>query len=411
LFGINLTRLYTVLGRAGGYDGILSVGRVQTPLLDLVVRRDREIETFQPRRYFAVTAAIACGGSTFTSIWRAPENAAAPLFDNEGPLVRQEHALAIKAKVAGQPGTVVRSTRETKTEAAPLPYSLPDLQVDAAKRLGLTTKQTLDACQGLYETHRLVTYPRSDCRYLPEGHLDQATAVLAAVATNVPELASVVSAADRSRRSRAWNDEKVTAHHAIIPTVVAAPEAQLSAAERQVYDLVARRYVAQFLPPFEFYETRIEIEIAGERFRASGRQTIADGWCQLFAAAVPDERPDEDVEAADTPSSQSLPLLRDGDQVVCHEAAISDKQTKPPKKFTDATLIEAMTGISRFVDDRRSSSSFATPTGSAHRPRKPTSSRRWSSGGSSRGNAGISFRPTWVVRSSPRSPRSRPDPT
>lgn len=351
LFGINLTRLYTVLGRAGGYDGVLSVGRVQTPLLGLVVRRDAAIEAFQPTTYHVVTAAIACGGATFEATWQPAESAAAPIVDGEGRLVSREHALALKAKVSGRGGSVLRCMREKKSEAPPLPYSLPDLQMDAAKRLGLTARQTLDACQSLYETHRLLTYPRSDCSYLPEGHLDQATAVLAAVATNLPDLGPVVSRADGSRRSRAWNDKKVTAHHAIIPTVVGAPGATISSAQRKVYDLVARRYVAQFLPPLEFHETRIELDISGERFRASGRQTIAEGWRQLLAEPARDERRDDDGDELDALGRQPLPMVRDGDPVFSREASIAEKKTKPPKRFTDATLLEAMTGISRFVDD------------------------------------------------------------
>jgi DNA topoisomerase-3 len=228
---------------------------------------------------------------------------------------------------------------------------LPDLQMDAGRRLGLTPKQTLDACQALYETRRLLTYPRSDCSHLPEAHLDQATAVLAAVATNVPDLAPAVAAADRSRRSRAWDDKKITAHHAIIPTAIAAPEANLSAGERKVYDLVARRYLAQFLPAFEFYETRIEVEIAGERFRASGRQTVAEGWRALFSAPAAQDREQRDDASDGTESEQPLPLVRDGEQVACVEASISEKQTRPPKRYTEAALIEAMTGISRYVDD------------------------------------------------------------
>ena len=160
-----------------------------------------------------------------------------------------------------------------------------------------------------------------------------------------------VSTAERSRRSRAWNDKKVTAHHAIIPTVVAALGANLSPAERKVYDLVARRYLAQFLPAFEYNETRIELEVAGERFRASGRRTVDEGWRALFPPVAGKEREERDIEGEEPEGEQSLPLVRDGEKVACVGASISEKQTRPPKRFTEATLIEAMTGISRYVDD------------------------------------------------------------
>jgi DNA topoisomerase-3 len=352
LFGINLTRLYTVLGRAGGYDGVLSVGRVQTPLLGLVVRRDIEIDTFQPKTYWVLTVSVQCAAGPLTALWTGSEEGTPPGVDATRRLVSRERALAIKARVEGQRGTVLRCTCEKKSEAPPLPYSLPDLQVHAGKRLGLTPKQTLDACQALYEAHRLVTYPRSDCRYLPVGHNDQARAVLGAVATNAPGLAYAVSGAELSRKSRAWNDKKVTAHHAIIPTSVCAPNAQLSVAERKVYELVASRYLAQFLPAFEFTETRIEIEVTGERFRASGRQPIAEGWRNLVSVP-PAQEIDSDDEVDDIRRERPFPVLHDGDGVVCTAVSLSEKQTTPPKRFTDASLIEAMTGIARFVDDQK----------------------------------------------------------
>jgi DNA topoisomerase IA len=245
----------------------------------------------------------------------------------------------------------IQPTITVRPAAPPLPYSLPDLQVDAGRRLGLGPKQVLDACQSLYETHRLLTYPRSDCPYLPVGQHDQATAVLAAVATNLPSLLSVVGQADRSRRSRAWNDTKVTAHHAIIPTFVARPTAGLSPAEGGVYELVARRYVAQFFPAFEFHETTIEIAVGLDRFRAHGRETIAEGWRVLFAKLPPEQTGDDRQGAEDEDEGQALPVVRDGEALAVGEVAIGEKQTTPPRRFTEAGLIQAMTGIARFVDD------------------------------------------------------------
>jgi DNA topoisomerase-3 len=350
LYGMNLTRLYTLLGRAGGYDGVLSVGRVQTPLLGLIVRRDLEIERFQPRSYHVVRADIRCSRGRFTATWQ-PAADAAGVVDDAGRLQSREHATAIQTRVAGKPAVVARCSRERKSEAPPLPYSLPDLQIDAGGRLGLGPKQVLDACQALYEVHRLLTYPRSDCPFLPEGQHDQAAVVLAAVATNVPSLAVAVAKADRARRSRAWNDKKVSAHHGIIPTLIAKPAANLSPAERDVYELVARRYLAQFYPAFEFDETTIEILAGTDLFRARGRQPIVDGWRSLSARVPADDAADGRPDTEETDDSQPLPVLRDGETVTCSEVTIADRQTTPPKRFTDASLIQAMTGIARFVDD------------------------------------------------------------
>lgn len=351
LFGINLTRLYTILGRASGYDGVLSVGRVQTPLLGLIVRRDLEVEQFQSRNYYVLRATFDSVGNTFSATWQQPDGVGA-VVDAVGRLVSREQADAIQKRIAGKSGMVVRRVRDGRSESSPLPYSLPDLQIDAGKRLGLSPKQTLDTCQALYETHRLLTYPRSDCPYLPEGHLGQVSGVLAAVATNVTSLGNLIGKADRSARSRAWSDAKVTAHHAIIPTLVAKAAARLSSSERSIYELVARRYIAQFFPPFEYYESTIELTIEGERFRVQGRQPIAEGWRQILAPAATDE----DVATtgrADHQSAGPLPILRDGAAVKAIEISIAERRTTPPKRFTESGLIQAMTGIAHYVEDSK----------------------------------------------------------
>jgi DNA topoisomerase-3 len=347
LFGINLTRLYTLLGRAGGYDGVLSVGRVQTPLLGLIVRRDIEIEQFKPQPYYVVRATVRAAGGDFSATW-APTESAAAMLDADGRLLSRQHAIAVRTKVIGRSGDVTSCSRDKKAEPPPLAYSLPDLQVDAGKRLGLAPKETLDACQSLYETHRMLTYPRSDCQYLPEGQHEQAIAVLAAIAANVPALVPVVNKADPGRRSRVWNDKKITAHHAIIPTAVAKSAADLTPAEAGIYGLVARRALAQFHAPFEYHETKIELSIEGERFRASGRQTIAEGWRVVIPKIDADEdqeRPEEDESAG------PLPLVREREQVACGDVSIAERHTKAPRRFTESSLIQAMTGIARYVED------------------------------------------------------------
>jgi len=349
LYGINLTRLYTLLGRAGGYGGVLSVGRVQTPLLGLIVRRDLEIESFGPQPYFVLRALVQAGESRFSARW-VPSPGPSLTVDAACRPIDRAEVTRIRQAVVGQPGTVSAFTSAEKTEPPPLPYALAAMQIDAAERLGLSPQQTLGACQSLYEAHHLLTYPRSDCRYLPEGQFGQATAVLAAAAANVPALSVAVSGADRGRRSRAWNDTKITAHHALVPTTVATDLTALSVAERGVYELVARRYVAQFYPPARLREITIELWLAGERFRATGRQVLVAGWRPLLAASQPAARARPGTEDEEEPE-QILPALREGETVRCREAELVERQTSPPKRFTEAGLIEAMTGIARYVDD------------------------------------------------------------
>jgi DNA topoisomerase-3 len=343
LYGINMTRLYSLLGQAAGYDRrVLSVGRVQTPLLGLIARRDEDIERFQPAPYYVVSAEVRTGpGEVFSARW-SPEGQASNV-DEQGRILRKDVAEGIVQRSTGAAGRVVRSERECKSEGPPLPYSLADLQIDAAQRLGLSAQAVLDTCQSLYETHRLTTYPRSDCSYLPEGHLAQGEAVLAAVANQVPDLGSLANAADLSLRSRAWNDKKVTAHHAIIPTS-SIGRAVLSSTERAVYDLIARRYVSQFLAPCDYAKVRLELEIGGERFVATGRETLVLGWRKAALGASPE---DGETEGA------VLPALAEGDSVTVGEVLASDKETQSPKHFTDASLMQAMVNIAAHVSDLR----------------------------------------------------------
>ena len=350
LYGLNLTRLYTLLGRAAQYDGVLSVGRVQTPVLGLIVRRDLEIEGFTAKPYFTVVATVTAGDGAFGASWVPGEQQGG--LDSEGRLVDRAVAADVQRRTRRQPGVVRTATRERKSAGPPLPFSLARLQAVAGRRLGLTAKQVLDACQALYETHRLTTYPRSDCSYLPVAHLEDAGQVLAAIGENAPALRDSLAGVDRARRSRAWDDTKVTAHHAIIPTPTLRRDAKLSATEEAIYELIARQYVAQFYAPEEYEVAVVEVDVAGELFRATGRVTISDGWRVLFHGAG-DASAAEGADDEQNDPPQRLPPLSVGAPVVAADVAVNDKQTQPPRRFTDATLIQAMTGIARYVSDPR----------------------------------------------------------
>ena len=345
LYGINMSRLCTIAGRSQGYQGVLSVGRVQTPVLGLVVRRDREIDAFEPRSYYEVLALLQTeGGERFKAKWQ-PSDACQPWQDEEGRVLSRALAENVIRRITGQPGRVLRAERQRQRQAPPLPYNLSALQIDAARRFGLSAQQVLDTCQALYERHKLITYPRSDCRYLPEEHFSQAGAVTGALARVCPELAPALAGADLARRGKAWDDKKVEAHHAIIPTARTMDGDRLSATERHIYHLIARQYLAQFYPHWQYDDRQLEIEIAGGRFLARARQQVAPGWKALFAK--PDQRePEEDPEL-----QAALPELREGDELLCLEGELLDKLTQPPRYFTDATLLSAMTHIARYVTD------------------------------------------------------------
>ncbi|WP_420299340.1 DNA topoisomerase III [Edwardsiella tarda] len=340
LYGINMTRAYTLLGRNAGYNGVLSVGRVQTPVLGLVVRRDEEIEHFVAKDFYEVRAHIVTpAGERFWAQWQ-PSEACEPHQDEEGRLLNRALAEHVITRIADQPARVTGYNDKRESEVAPLPFSLSALQIEAAKRFGLSAQQVLDICQRLYETHKLLTYPRSDSRHLPEEHFAGRHAVMAAIASHVPELADLATV-DSERRNRCWDDSKVDAHHAIIPTARSG-NVSLSADERNIYQLVARQYLMQFCPDAQYRKCVIDLTIAGGAFCAKARFLAAPGWRALLGAK---ERDDED-------EGMPLPVVARDDVLHCERGELMARQTQPPRPFTDATLLSAMTGIARFVQDK-----------------------------------------------------------
>ena len=349
LYGINLTRAFSIKGRQAGVNSVLSVGRVQTPILGLVVRRDEDIEQFVSKPFYEVFAQLAVSAEqvvSFRAKW-IPSEACAPHQDEEGRVINRKLADNVVQRITQQPASVESVKRKEKKQYAPLPYNLSALQIDAAKALGMSAKQVLDVCQVLYEKHQLITYPRSDCRYLPKEHLNDISAVSTAIHANSEALRAVVDQADFSLRSKAWNDAKVDAHHAIIPTAKQTSLEKLGKWEQGVYRLIARQYLLQFFPAFEYADTQVDIRIAGGLFRATARETIKLGW----KLAMPQKASTKANDSEDG-ALVALPALIEGQSLWCHQGEVADKQTQPPAYFTDATLLAAMTGISRFVGDK-----------------------------------------------------------
>lgn len=335
LYGINMTRALTLQGRKAGFDGLLSVGRVQTPVLGLVVARDRAIEAFVSKPFYEVLAHLmTASGERFAARWQ-PSEACARWQDEEGRVLSRALAENVSGRITDKPAEVLDAKRKPGKQAPPLPYNLSALQIDASKAFGLSAQQVLDACQSLYEKHRLITYPRSDCRYLPVEHHGEASQVLQGIARTAASLGDAVASADTGLKSAAWNDSRVEAHHAIIPTSRA--HQGLDGAEAKVYGLIARQYLMQFFPSWQYSDTELQIQIEGGLFITRDRQTLAPGWKALLGK--------KDAKDAE------LPAVAKGDPLHCERGEVVEKQTQPPKAFTDATLLAAMTGIARFVED------------------------------------------------------------
>ncbi|MFT7558112.1 MAG: DNA topoisomerase-3 [Flavobacteriales bacterium] len=346
LYGINMTRAMTLQGRKVGFHNLLSVGRVQTPVLGLVVRRDIEIENFTPKPYYEVLAHLeTASGASLSAKW-CPSDACSNFQDEEGRIVSKALAENVVTRIRGQQALLDTLERKAKSQAAPLPYNLSALQIDAAKRYGYSAKQVLDICQTLYERHKIITYPRSDSRFLPQEHYLESSKLITAIAKHSAELQSIAQAVDKTLKSRTWNDAKVDAHHAIIPTKKSIQESKLSPQENHIYFLIARQYLCQFYPKWQYKDTRIDFKIAGGVFVAKARETQVLGWKSLFISnnKVSTEKQEEYP-------LQNLPSLSRGDTLHCLRGELCEKTTLAPKAFNDASLLSAMTGIARFVTD------------------------------------------------------------
>ncbi|NQD96329.1 DNA topoisomerase III, partial [Pseudomonas sp. CrR25] len=342
------------LGRQSGYQGVLPVGRVQTPTLRLVVDRDRSIANFVPVPYWAIEAQLASDGIAFSAQWRA----AAEACDEQGrclnPALARDAAAAMTAAASAR---LVRLRTERMREAAPLPFDLGTLQEVCSKKLGLGAQETLDIAQALYETHKLITYPRSDCGYLPLSQHAEAPAILAGLGRADPDLSQLMRHIEPQRRSRAWNDAKVSAHHGIIPTAVALTPARLVGKQRAVYELIRARYLAQFLPDHEYDRTQADFDCAGQALRAVGKQIVEPGWKRALPQAL------APAKAGETAPTQALPALREGQDCAVVEVRLKDLLTQPPKPFTEGDLIKAMKNVAKLVDDPRLKQKLKDTTG------------------------------------------------
>ncbi|WP_417517507.1 DNA topoisomerase 3 [Marinobacter sp.] len=346
LYGINLTRFYTLNYQQQGQKGVYSVGRVQTPVLGLVVERDNTIEGFEPRPYFRIEARFRAqeeeaDQQPFTARW-LPDDQFQDHLDEENRLLDRATAEQIATSIHSRPGSILESRFRDRPEAPPLPLSLSALQIEAGRLFRMGAKDVLDTAQNLYERHQLITYPRSDCRYLPEGHYAQREQVTGAIGRVLPDLGDACEKADFSRRTAAWNDKKVDAHHAIIPTSRTAPNGKLSDAEQKIYGLVSRYYLMQFSADAIHREGRLTLRVAEHRFRATETAVLEPGWKALELKLRDNQKETE---------KPPLPRLDKGEPVFCEDSTVNERKTQPPQYFTDATLLSAMTNIARFVTD------------------------------------------------------------
>ena len=341
LIGMNFSRLYTLLAPQKGYQGKpLSVGRVQSPTLSLVVNRDREIKNFIPKQHFTLQVMLSDGKQHFATQYVIPEQ----YCDPDG-LCLSAQVIQVANRQIRQLGQAKVESVETKRERqhAPLCFALSDLQSEANRLYGLGAQRVLDIAQSLYETHKATTYPRTDCGYLPESQLAEASRVIQYVLQSDQRLQPISAVLNLNQKSRVWNDKKITAHHGIIPTMVKVDISKMSDEEMKLYDLIRRRYLAQFLPISETDKTQIILKCGQHILSARGNVLVTPGWKILFGKSL-----DEDDDAP-----QALPTLKQGQICQISDSEIKTLQTSPPNHFTEGTLLTAMKNAARFVTDER----------------------------------------------------------
>lgn len=343
LVGMNLSRAFTLAAQQQGYQGVVSIGRVQTPTLALVVMRDLDIEGFVSKTYYVPMMHVGVTAGSFWATWVAPDSLKERFPD--GKITDKGYAESLLQ--LPELGRVSLLDQQRLHTAPPLPYRLSRLQKDASARFGLKADEVLAICQSLYEKHKLTSYPRTDCDYLPESQHAEAASILSALTSIYPGLSVLLQHADPGLKSAAWNDKKVTAHHAIIPVRGdGATIASLSDKELKVYDLIVRTYVAQFFPHYEYEKTVVEVTFAAEVFRASGHRPLLPGWKVLFP---PKGKTKDNSSEEDSDGETVLPAIELGESA--HKLAIEarQKQTSPPKPYTDGTLIADMESVHRVV--------------------------------------------------------------
>lgn len=329
LVGLNVTRALTCK-----YNAQLSAGRVQTPTLALIVAREQEIRQFVPKEYYG--AQIKLDG--FTATWRDEKN--------QSRTFNRETAEQVVRAVEGKECLLTQVSRQWKQTPPPALYDLTELQRDANRKFAYSAKETLNIMQSLYERHKVLTYPRTDSRYISADVVPTLPDRLRAVMVDAykPLAQSIMRA--RPLRTRAMvNDAKVTDHHAIIPTEQSPELWQMTGPERNIYDLVVRRFLAALLPAFEYEEMRLTLTVGKQTFTARGKRVLENGWRAAYDNRIAEEDTEEEAD-------QALPPLQQGQRMKIRSARLTTGKTTPPARYTEATLLTAMEHPTSQVSDR-----------------------------------------------------------
>ncbi len=343
LVGLNVTRALTCK-----HNAQLSAGRVQTPTLAMIVRREEDILRFRPKDYFTVKADFG----EYTALYK----------DGKGQARFADAAAAkeVADSVRGKRGVLSEVKKVYRFKAPPAAYDLTELQRDANKKYGYSAKQTLSLMQSLYETHKLLTYPRTDSRYITKDVAATLPERLRAIAIGpYKDSANAVLRSKPIQTKYIVNDAKVTDHHAIIPTEQYVDLNKLSREERHIYDLVVRRFIAVLSAPFEYDEVQVKITVGKYNFYTKGQSVKSAGWKALYDSSLADDDDDAEPDLA----AQRLPALSQGAAAAVKEVRVCAGKTSPPARYTEATLLTAMENPASQVEDGRLRDALKTAGG------------------------------------------------
>jgi DNA topoisomerase-3 len=345
IVGMNATRAATIRLRSS-FDGAVSLGRVQTPTLAILARREEEIRAFVPEPYWLVDAAFRAVAEPAGRVYEGRYHAGA-----NPRLKTGEEATAIVDAVRDQTGTITKLDKTQRKERAPLLYDLTSLQREANSRFGFSARRTLGAAQRLYEEHKALTYPRTNSRYITGDMVADIKPIASLVGQRkeYSAAAEYVQGLDVLPLGRVVNDAKVTDHHAIIPTRAEAshPVDKFNDDDKRIYDLVVRRFLAVFHPEAVFENTRIETTVAEHIFRTRGKVMLVPGWRGVYGEEADAERPEDEDEGRE----QRLPKLERDETSSVEKVASEEKETKPPRRYSEGALLAAMETAGKLVDD------------------------------------------------------------
>jgi len=348
IVGMNATRAATIRLRSS-FDGAVSLGRVQTPTLAILARREQEIRDFKPEPYWVVDA-------RFLALPEEPRRAYDGRFHaGANPRIASEaEASAIVAACEGQVGVITKLDKSERKDRPPLLYDLTSLQSEASSRFGFTARRTLAAAQRLYEEHKALTYPRTNSRYITSDMIGDIKPIAELVGgqREYTRAAAYVTGLDVLPLGRVVNNEKVTDHHAIIPTLAERhPVEKMDEDDRRVYDLVVRRFLAVFHPEAVFENTRVETTVEERVFRTRGKVLLVPGWRGVYGEGTTADSAPTGADDDDAGAEQQLPNLEQGERSRVHRIASEAKETKPPRRYSDGSLLRAMETAGRLVDE------------------------------------------------------------